>query len=135
MNSGGKYDHLLNDIPKTLSKLPNELKSENTARIAKQLNILRDNISNGVDSLHSGEDQNAKDFGEAQRSFLTATQAYRDGHIGSRAMREATYTLWQNSVDKDVAAVVENSSDQVKQWNKYEKQLWEAMTKHTGINE
>jgi len=128
-----KYDHLFNDIPKTLSNLPKSLKSETITKIRGDLNLLRDD--HGVDDLHAGEDQNATDFGHAQRSFLTAAEAYSHSLIGTSAMREATFTLWKYSVDSGVATSLGNVSAKVKQWHSLEKVTWEAITKHTGIGE
>jgi hypothetical protein len=129
-----KYDHLFNDVPKSLSNLPKSIKSSKIESIRVALNELRDDPAHGNDDVHPGPDKNATDFGLAQLSFLTAGKAYPNG-VDERGMREATYTLWKYSVDDDVATNLGNVSPKVKQWHSLEKTTWEALTRHTGIDE
>ncbi|MCF6324414.1 MAG: hypothetical protein L3J89_08840 [Gammaproteobacteria bacterium] len=128
-----KYDHLFNDIPKTLSNLPKSLKSPKIEKIRSSLNSLRDDHANGVQDLHVGDDQNATDFGFAQRSFLTAALSYAASGVDERGMREATFLLWKYSSDSDVESKIGNASQKIKLWNSFEKKTWQALTEHTSV--
>ncbi len=126
----GKFDHLFNDIPKTLSNLPDSLKSSGIQAIRLALNALRDDHANGGDGVHQGVDQNSTDFGHAQLSFLIAAEAYSKSKIDERAMREATFTLWKFSFDAVVGRNVANGAAKIDRWNSFERETWEALTSH-----
>lgn len=126
-----KWDHLFNDIPKTLQDVPKSFKRAELDSVIQQLITLRDKKSNGQDGVHQGPDQNAIDFGLMSNSFRIAVNAYERGDIDEKGLREATFELWKNSIDNDVARTLgkEVESD-IKAWKKLEKNTWAALGKH-----
>lgn len=125
-----KWDHLFNDIPKTLSNVPETFKRPALLEVAQKLIMLRDKAANGKDEVHEGEDQNAVDFGLMANSFLMAVDMYGKGIIDDRGLREATYELWKNSVDWDVAKSLGGRKKDIGAWNALEKDAWVALGRH-----
>lgn len=125
-----KWDHLFNDIPKTLAGVPKAFKREALGTVIKQLISLRDKSENGRDDVHEGEDQNSTDFGLMANSFLLAVNLYGKGQIDERGLREATHELWKNSVDWDVAKALGGRAKDIAAWNALEKDTWAALGRH-----
>ncbi len=126
-----KWDHLFNDIPKTLQDVPTAFKRPTLDTEIKTLIALRDKGSNGQEELHVGEDKNATDFGLMSNSFRIAVNEYGKGSFDERGLREATLELWKNSVDHDVAGALGKAVEpDIKAWNACEKKTWKALGEH-----
>ncbi|WP_414519676.1 hypothetical protein [Nostoc sp. PCC 9305] len=134
-----KWDHLFNDIPKTLLNLPKELKKSRIEMIRKNLNTIRDNDRYGVEDLHDGIDINSKKYGISNQWFQTAVEGYNQGLFNEGSVREATYYLWHNSIDTEVSNRLRNTTginsarieNAINEWNSYEIETWDVLTGHS----
>lgn len=126
-----KRDHLFNDIPKTMAKIPRAFLRPELQTVTDKLIALRDNIRNSCDDVHDGEDENAAKFGWMNNSFLIAVELYGKGHISERGLREATYGLWKCSIDNAVAEKLGGRDAEIDAWNKLEREAWKALDRHS----
>lgn len=127
-----KYDHLFNDIPKTLNSLDSKLKNPLVTTKIQELTTIRDKDGNGKQDFAVGEDQNSKDYGKANRDFHDLMKYYADPTVTvlPQEVRIATDKLWRNSIDEPLAINLwAKVTGDVASWKAKEKPVYEALIK------
>jgi hypothetical protein len=128
-----KTDHLFNDIPKTLRKLPAAFDRLGLVNIHQQLDTIRNKGGNKQDDVHAqgGADANSLRYGLASAAFIKTVENYGKGKVNEGHLRIATYRLWQESIDSAVAINLGATvNGDIAKWKELDRTTYQQLGRH-----